>query len=323
MKNYIQKLGPVAIASHLKNLTDILFRDVVKIYSEYEIEFEPRWFTMVNLLDEYKQLPITEIATHLNQTHPAVNQVANALEKNGLIKSSKDKNDNRKRLIKLSTKGQALVKEMQPLWENIEKAVVEFLDENQPDFLKTLEKLENSLQNKSMYERISQQIKDSKYRKIKIITFKEKDKEYFAKFNLEWLEKQFEVEESDYRILYNPKEEIIDKGGQILFAKVDEQIVGTIAIIKHENNKCEFTKMAVTQKFQGQQIGKRLLEEAIDVAKKMNCNKVFLLTSLKLQRAIDLYKKNGFSIIQENAHKEYNLKRPSILMEYIINNYEQ
>ncbi len=68
--NYIQKLGPVAIASRFKNLTDILFRDVVKIYSEHEMEFEPRWFTMVKLLNKYKQLPITQTTTHLNQTHP-------------------------------------------------------------------------------------------------------------------------------------------------------------------------------------------------------------------------------------------------------------
>ena len=78
--NYIQRLGALAIASRLRGLTDLLVRDMTKIYREQNIKFEPRWFAFLHLLNSTNKLSITEIATELNQSHPAVNQVANSLE---------------------------------------------------------------------------------------------------------------------------------------------------------------------------------------------------------------------------------------------------
>ena len=51
-QNYIQELGNIAIASRLKQLTEILMKDMAKIYKEIHIDFEPRWFTLIHLLKE-------------------------------------------------------------------------------------------------------------------------------------------------------------------------------------------------------------------------------------------------------------------------------
>ncbi len=182
--NYLQELGHLAIASRLKNYTDILIRDVVQIYRNQNIDFEPRWFTTFYLLATKGEMSVMEISGHLNQTHPAINQVANALENKGLIISTKKDHDGRKRYLKLSRKGKQLFVKLEPLWKSIEQTVINYLDEIDPDFLDTLQKLENSLQEKSMYERINEQIRKSEYEKIEIIDFKPELQGVFCQIEL-------------------------------------------------------------------------------------------------------------------------------------------
>ena len=68
-----------------------------------------------------------------------------------------------------------------------------------------------------------------------IIPFEEKYSNDFYNLNVEWLEKYFYVEPYDKKVLSNPKEYIIDNGGFIFFAKHEEEIVGTVALINQTN----------------------------------------------------------------------------------------
>ena len=158
--NYIQELGTRALGSRLKNFTELLIRDVVQIYKEQDIDFEPRWYTFFLLLSEKGEMSVMDISNQLNQSHPAVNQVANALEKKGLIISNKKEQDGRKRYLKLSKKGKRLLLKITPLWKDIEKAAADFILEANPHFLDNILRMEMSLQNRSMYQRIQSQIKN-------------------------------------------------------------------------------------------------------------------------------------------------------------------
>src|SRR5215831_1424977 len=86
------------------------------------------------------------------------------------------------------------------------------------------------------------------------------DKRYakdFKDINLEWIEKYFTVEEHDLEQLSNPQEYIIDKGGEILFAVVDNKVAGVCALIKTGEAEFELAKMGVSPNFHGQQIGNK------------------------------------------------------------------
>lgn len=316
--NFVQELGIKAFGSRLKNLTDLLVRDVTQVYHEQHIQFEPRWYTMILLLDKEGELPVTKIAQRLNQTHPAVIQVAAVLEKNELIISTTKEQDARKRHLKLSLQGKKLIKEIEPLWKNIETATQKLLDETEPGFLNVLFQLEMNLQKKSMYERIKEQIKKSEYEQIRIIEYSSKLKNHFKRLNYEWLKKYFEVEEADRILLENPETEIIARGGKIFFAKVDEHIAGTVGIIKLNGSSCELTKMAVSERFQGKQAGKKLLNTAIDYAKNEGYRKIFLFTSPKLEKAVSLYRSAGFVPSAEKVSTKSSLHRCSIKMEMKI-----
>jgi len=152
-KNIINELGSLALATRLKNLSDRLAGDVAQFYKNSDVEFEPRWFTFIYALKDGAEFSVTQLAGMLNQTHPAVNQVANTLVNKGFVEEFRDSNDQRKRILKLSKKGNGLVVKMSPLWEKIKKANDDLLAES-ADLLNALDLVEQALDKHSMLDRL-------------------------------------------------------------------------------------------------------------------------------------------------------------------------
>jgi ribosomal protein S18 acetylase RimI-like enzyme len=151
---------------------------------------------------------------------------------------------------------------------------------------------------------------------IQIIEFDSSLAEVFANLNLAWIKKYFVVEPMDEQLLNQPQEYIILKGGHIFFAKVNDDIAGTFALIKGEEGVFELSKMAVSEGFQGRKVGNKMLEFCLEKAKELNARKVILYSNTILQPAIHLYKKYGF---KEVPIKDSEYKRSNIKMEVDIN----
>ncbi len=152
--------------------------------------------------------------------------------------------------------------------------------------------------------------------KATIIPFDPKYAKDFARLNVEWLEKYFVVEPLDKELLEQCEETIINNGGYIFFAKVDDKIAGTFSLIKIENGIYELGKMAVSPKFQGQKIGQQLLKFCIDFAKKQGWEKVILYSNRILENAIYIYNKLGFVEIPIEDNPLY--ERSNIKMELVL-----
>ncbi len=129
---------------------------------------------------------------------------------------------------------------------------------------------------------------------IEIITYEDRYEKDFKRLNVEWLEKYNVMEEYDLQILDHPKEKILNGGGYIFLAKIDNDIVGTAGLIKEYDEVYELVKMAVTVLFQGKGISKLLIEKCLETAKEQGAKKITLYSNHKLQAAINLYKKYGF-----------------------------
>ena len=69
----------------------------------------------------------------------------------------------------------------------------------------------------------------------------------FERLNREWLEALFRVEDIDAQVFADPDRHIIEPGGQILFARLGDEIVGTVALRHEGGGRYELTKMAVTR----------------------------------------------------------------------------
>src|ERR1044071_9595132 len=95
---------------------------------------------------------------------------------------------------------------------------------------------------------------------VEMIEFKDELAKYFTDLNIAWLKKYSVVEPLDEKMLSKPKTNIIDKGGYIYFAMVDDEVAGTFALLRVSDVIYELSKMAVAENFRGKKIGNRMLK---------------------------------------------------------------
>ena len=144
-----------------------------------------------------------------------------------------------------------------------------------------------------------------------IIDFENEHQPAFKALNYEWLNKYFAIEPIDEKVLSNPKDEIIATGGKIFCAKLNNEIIGTVALIKRDDHY-ELSKMAVTEKYQGLGIGALLMEHIIQWTKAEEIPYLLLYSHSKLTRALKLYEKFGF---QRTTIDNPLYKRADVIME--------
>ena len=288
------QLGELALGSRLKRLSDQVMRDGANIYKENNIDFEPRWFTVFYALTQKEPQGVTEIARELSLTHAAVSQTVRELLNKKLITAVKDKKDGRKRLLSLSNKGRELLPVIQPLWNDIAVAIHEMINEHQHSIIDSIQSVERSFKESKLHERTRSITQKRLLKNIKVVPYDESYKAYFRELNYAWIKKYFEVESMDQRILDDPDHFILEPGGTILFALFEGEVAGTCALIKQDDETFELAKMAVEERFQGLQIGKKLGIEAVRTAKKMGAKSLILESNKKLTRALNLYRRLGF-----------------------------
>ena len=152
---------------------------------------------------------------------------------------------------------------------------------------------------------------------ISIIEYSDIYKKDFKLLNYEWIEKNYIVEPTDEKILSNPVETIINKDGYIYFAKLQNEIIATCALIKINEKTYEIAKMAVMEKYQSKGIGKMLMDSILQKAIKLKLSKLILFSHTDLIKAIKMYDKYGFREIQK---EDFHNERANIKMELNINN---
>jgi len=150
---------------------------------------------------------------------------------------------------------------------------------------------------------------------IEIIPFTDELAPQFAALNKAWLVKYFSIEPLDQLMLDDPRKYFIESGGHIFFAKMDNEIAGTFALLKNGEEEFELAKMAVAENFLGLKIGNRMMEYGIWKAKQLNAKKIILYSNTKLKPALHLYRKYGFTEVPI-GHSDY--VRSDIKMELVI-----
>ena len=148
---------------------------------------------------------------------------------------------------------------------------------------------------------------------VQIIPYDNQYAADFKRLNLEWLHRYFTVEPIDEEVLSHPGR-IIKEGGALLLAKLDENIVGTCALLHEGHGRFEVSKTAVTERVQGQGIGRKLVVAAISEFQKIGGRELYLETNSVLQTAITLYESVGFVHSERAAPSPYT--RANVYMVY-------
>ncbi len=140
----------------------------------------------------------------------------------------------------------------------------------------------------------------------------------FRTLNEEWITRHFALEPKDIETLGDPQTTILAKGGFIFMVYAGDEPVGCVALIPLSGGIFELSKMAVSPNLRGQGLGRRLLQHAIDHARKIEAKSLFLGSSTKLPSAIHLYESAGFRHVPPEKLPPMPYSRADVFMEMTL-----
>jgi len=153
---------------------------------------------------------------------------------------------------------------------------------------------------------------------VTIREFQPGDEICFQALNQEWIERYFRIEPKEAVILADPRGTILDSGGKIFFAVLDDRCVGCCALRRMSDTEFEVAKMAVTSACQGAGIGRKLLHAVIDAGRASGAGRLYLETNHILKPAIRLYESVGFRHLAPDKIIPSQYARADVYMELFL-----
>lgn len=153
--NVINEAGILAISTRLHRLSEQLRKDGALIYKAFGIDFELKWFPVIFTIYKKEIASVVEIANEIGYTHPSTITLLKELEKQELIQWEKDKQDERKRMFILTSKGKELIEKMKPVWELMSQILGDISD-NKNNLLTAIDEAEEKIASQSFYQRALQ-----------------------------------------------------------------------------------------------------------------------------------------------------------------------
>lgn len=117
----------------------------------------------------------------------------------------------------------------------------------------------------------------------------------FYRLNRAWLDAHGLYEPADEVQLAGPQGAVIDEGGAVFIAERAGRVVGTAALVPHGPGEVELLKVTVAEELRGTGLGRRLVEACIARARAMDAHTMMLVSSSRLQPALRLYERMGFT----------------------------
>ena len=121
--------------------------------------------------------------------------------------------------------------------------------------------------------------------------------------------------------------ELHNNNSEFYFAFHNNDIIGYLKLNKaqaqtdlKDNNSLEIERIYVLQAFQGKKVGKLFYEKAIQIAKQIDVEYIWLGVWEENPKAINFYKKNGFVEFDKHFFKLGNDEQKDILMKLQIRN---
>lgn len=288
----VSERGALFLGSRLKRLADRLQGDVARIVERAELPVQPSHYAPLATLDRYGPLTVTQLADAMQVSQPAVTRALSKLVELGLVDSTRQQRDQRHKTISLSAAGrQVLIRSKLLVWPQVEAAVDEVIRQLSGSLLQQLAAVESQLAERPLNERA----RDVAGPRFTIREFSTDLAGAFRDISIEWIASMYRLEPADLDVLDHPYERIVAPGGAILFVQAEGVgIIGTCALRKTGEREFELTKMGVHEAARGLKAGEFLLNAAIDRARSLGAELLYLLSNRKSVAAIKLYEKLGF-----------------------------
>lgn len=314
-----EQLGRMSLGTRVRFMSDLITAEAARIYKLYDIPMNPKWFPVFYVLTQEKEKTITSIAEAIGHSHVSVSKTVAEMKKAKVVSEKTSTQDRRKTLVQLTKRGRDMASKIQLQYRDVREAIEEMSRESKHDLWVALQEWEELFQKKSLSERVLEKKHMRESSPVIIVNYSPKYRGAFRDLNLEWITKFFKIEQADRDALDNPKGYILDRGGHIFVALMNDEPVGVCALIKRKDKRYpyELAKMAVSPRAQGKGAGLLLGEAIIKKARALKAKNLYLESNTVLTPAIRLYKKLGFVKVDGlgtpyercNIHMELDLKK--------------
>lgn len=281
------------LGSRLKRLGERMQAEVLKVVEHAGLPIQPAQYPLLGALDRHGPLSVSDLVQATGVSQPGVTRNLARLAEMGLVGTDGAGRDRRRRVVSLTDQGREMMaRSRQEVWPRVERAALELCDEVDAALIRTLDALEAALDRKPLDRRA---LEAPGLGGLEILDYSDALAGEFHDINAEWIQTMFVLEPTDREVLENPRERIIDPGGDILFVRASGLgVVGACALQKTGPNQFELTKMGVRETARGRKAGEFLLDAMIRRAGRMGATRLYLLTNRKCAPAIHLYEKAGF-----------------------------
>jgi ribosomal protein S18 acetylase RimI-like enzyme len=230
------------------------------------------------------------------------------LHGHGLITMRTDRKDQRSKLLRLTEKGEKLVKMAQPCWEAMDRALAHMLYPEEQGLFRALWHFEEQARDKSLRRHVYENFLPKPLDNIEIVPYGIGMKQHFRRLNADWTgggrAALFGAAE-DSAVFDNPRQAIIDKGGAIIFAALDEEIIGTCALLATpESGRFEMAMLGVDPRYRGRGAARIMVRAVINEARDKGAEEIFLFADNTRHALIDMYSSAGLSPAMTEEEEE-------------------
>jgi len=156
--NLIREMGAFAFASRLMALSERLKSEVSTVYHSCGMDFDDHWFLVGYMLADQPSMTVAEMASKLGVPRPRLTRMIEEMAAHGLARLEIDPEDPGQKLVSLTDDGEETVAELRKVWKAVGEATDELISEAHPEFLEAITRMEDGLDDRSLFSRVSSRI---------------------------------------------------------------------------------------------------------------------------------------------------------------------
>jgi DNA-binding MarR family transcriptional regulator/N-acetylglutamate synthase-like GNAT family acetyltransferase len=292
MSDVVRERSALFLGSRMKRLAERMQAEVVRLVEQAGLPLQPSHMPLLGTLEQDGPQTLGRLTQALGLAQPTVTRAVARLVELGLVEVSRVHRDQRHKTISLTEAGRAALERAKLMvWNRTEAAVEELVAGLDGPLLAQLDQLEDRLAEEPLDRRGRRHAEAG----LAIRDYSDDLAPAFKAINAQWITATFRMEAADLEVLDHPREQIIDRGGTILFVEAKGVgVIGACALRRSGERAFELTKMGVLEAARGAKAGEVLLRAIIARAQSMGADPLYLLSNKKNQAAIHLYEKLGF-----------------------------
>lgn len=155
--DFLQDLDHLGVTARLKRLSDTLSASIKELYRSQGVDIEPSWHLVFLYLKEHGSATMTDIATSLRLSQPAMTKMLERMVARGYLEVERDAADGRRKNVRLSARARRRLPRLERIWAAGRATVREILGSD-PAFLAQLAEFESRIAKKSFEERTMERL---------------------------------------------------------------------------------------------------------------------------------------------------------------------